>query len=156
MEPLQTSDRSRIVSAYLGTPHRRPSRLSFILFPAFPSSRLPTLIGNRNEIPLGRPEHAILASATAGCPLVFTPDMSDVVAPVKAIIKAIDTGIKLAHRVSESASSASTAKALQISESAPSLQKSLERTSQAIRDAYHQNVESCGEPFTKTLIEDSE
>jgi hypothetical protein len=82
--------------------------------------------------------------------------MSDIVAPVKAIIKAIDTGIKLAHRVAESASSASTAKALQISESAPSLQKSLERTSQALKEAYQQNVEACGEPFTKALVEDSE
>jgi hypothetical protein len=82
--------------------------------------------------------------------------MSDFVAPVKAIIKAIDTGIRFASRVSESASSATTATALQISESAPTLQKSLERSSQAIRDAYQQNFVACGEPFTKALVEDSE
>jgi hypothetical protein len=82
--------------------------------------------------------------------------MSDFVVPVKAIIKAIETGIKLANRVSESASSATTAIALQISASAPRLQKSLERSSQAIRDAYKHNVEASGESFSKALVEDRE
>ncbi len=80
----------------------------------------------------------------------------DFVAPVKVLLKALDTGIKLSARVSESASSASTTKALQISESAPGLQRSLERNAQAIRDAYRQTVEACGEPFSQALIEDSE
>jgi len=78
------------------------------------------------------------------------------VAPVKAIIQAITSGVKLANRVIESAGSASTATALQISESAPNLQRSLERSAQAIREAYQQNVGICGEPFTKALVEDSE
>lgn len=79
----------------------------------------------------------------------------DFVAPVKLLIKSLDTGIKLSISISESASSASTTKALQISECAPNIQKSLERTSQAIRDAYVQTIEACGEPFSKALIEDS-
>lgn len=90
--------------------------------------------------------------------------MADSVAPVKALLKALEAGIKLAHRVSESAelalsesaNSSTTAKALQISGSAPALQKSLEQTCQAIRDAYQQDVEECGERFTKALLEDSE
>jgi len=81
--------------------------------------------------------------------------MTDFVAPVRIIIKAIDTGIKLANRVSEAASSASTTKALQISESAPVLQKSLDKSSQAIRQAYTQSVQACGEPFAVALVEDS-
>jgi hypothetical protein len=89
--------------------------------------------------------------------------MTDFVAPVKAILNALQIGIKLAHRVSESAelafsesaNSATTAKALQISESAPRLQKSLEQACQAIREAYQQNVEVYGKPFTKALVGDS-
>jgi hypothetical protein len=86
------------------------------------------------------------------------------VAPVKAILKALETGIKLAGRVSESAelafseaaNSATTAKAQQIAQSAPNLQKALEQTCQAIRDAYQQAIEAYGKPFTKALVEDSE
>lgn len=78
----------------------------------------------------------------------------DFVAPVKLLIKSLDTGIKLSISVLESASFASTTKALQISECAPNVQKSLERTSQAIRDAYVQTIEACGEPFGKALVED--
>ncbi|KAE9370685.1 hypothetical protein N431DRAFT_343674 [Stipitochalara longipes BDJ] len=88
--------------------------------------------------------------------------MTDFVAPVKAILKALETGIKLAHRVAESAelavsefaSPAIEAKAQQISESAPGLQRSLEHTCQAIRDAYRQEVEICGKAFSKALVED--
>jgi hypothetical protein len=87
---------------------------------------------------------------------IMVDHQDDFVAPVKVLLKALDTGIKLSARVSESASSASTTKALQISESAPGLQRSLERNAQAIRDAYRQTVEACGEPFSQALIEDSE
>jgi hypothetical protein len=79
----------------------------------------------------------------------------DFVAPVKVLLKAIDTGIKLSTRILDSASSASTTKALEISESAPNVQRSLERTSNAIRDAYRDTLAACGERFSQTLIEDS-
>jgi hypothetical protein len=79
----------------------------------------------------------------------------DFVAPVKGIIRAIDQGVKLAKRVSRSADSASATQVLRISESAKSVQKALERSSKAINDACRQNVETCGEPFTKALVEDS-
>jgi len=83
------------------------------------------------------------------------PRMSDdFVAPVKGLTKALDTGIKLARRVSKSASSASAAQALQITESAQRLRKSLEGCSQTISGAYRETVGSCGEPFTKALVED--
>ncbi len=86
------------------------------------------------------------------------------VAPVKAILKALETGIKLAGRISESAelafseaaNSATTAKAHQIAQLAPSLQKALEETCQAIRDAYQEDVEAYGKPFTKALVDDGE
>jgi hypothetical protein len=101
--------------------------------------------------------------ATAGTPPALLNEMADFVAPVKAILKALETGIKLTKKVSESAelavseyaSSATEAKAQQISELAPGLQRSLEQTCQAIRDAYQQEVEACGKPFTKALVEDS-
>lgn len=82
--------------------------------------------------------------------------MDDFAAPVKGIVKALDTGVKLAKRVSRSASSAPAAQALQISESAHTLQKALEESSQAISAAYKQNVGQCGGSFTKALIEDRE
>ena len=88
--------------------------------------------------------------------LALTLEMDDFAAPVKGIVKALDTGIKLAKRVSKSASSAPGAQALQISESAHYLQKASEETSQAICAAYRQNVRQYGEPFTKALIEDRE
>jgi len=78
----------------------------------------------------------------------------DLVPPVKLLVRTIDTGIKLSSRVRQSASSANTTKALQISESAPPLQKSLERSSQAIRDAYRQTREECGESFIQALVGD--
>ena len=76
-------------------------------------------------------------------------------APVKGIIKGLETGIKLAKRVSKSASAAPvfSAQALQASESAQKLQKALERTSQAIIEGYRQNIGQCGEPFTKGLVD---
>ena len=80
--------------------------------------------------------------------------MDDFAAPVKGIIKALDTGVKLAKRVSKSASSAPAAQALQISESAHDLQKALEESSKAISDAYKHNVGQCGEPFTKAIVAD--
>jgi hypothetical protein len=84
------------------------------------------------------------------------PIMTDhFAASVKGITKALDTGIKLAKRVSRSASDASAGKALQILESAKRLQRELEGSSQVICDAYTQVLEACGEqPFTKALIED--
>lgn len=78
----------------------------------------------------------------------------DFVAPVKGIIKALDTGIKLARRITKSSNTTSTVQALQITEIARDLQRSLEGNSKAIGDAYKQGVESCGEPFTKALRED--
>lgn len=82
-------------------------------------------------------------------------EMDDFAAPVKGIVKALDTGVKLAKRVSRSAGSAPAAKALQISESAHNLQKVLEESSKAISDAYMQYVGSCGEPFTTALVDES-
>lgn len=79
----------------------------------------------------------------------------DFVPPVKVLIKAIEAGVKLGNRINESADSSSAEKGLQISASAPRLIDSLERSSQAIRDAYRQHVEICGEPFTKALVDDS-
>jgi hypothetical protein len=80
--------------------------------------------------------------------------MDEFAAPVKGIVKALDNGIKLAKRASKSASSAPGAQALQISESAHSLQKTLDESSKALSDAYKQNVMRCGEHFTKALGED--
>lgn len=82
--------------------------------------------------------------------------ITDVVAPVKGITRAFDNGIKLAKRVSRSANSAPAEKALQISESAQSLQKSLERNSQAVNDAYEQGVAAFGKGFSNALVQDSE
>lgn len=79
--------------------------------------------------------------------------MDDFAATVTGIVKALDSGIKLTKRVSKYATSASTPQALQLSDLAHSLQESLEKSSQAISDAYVQNVEACGEPF-KALVED--
>lgn len=97
-------------------------------------------------------------------PPAFARKMTDFVAPVKAVLKALETGIKLTKKVSESAelavseyaSPATEAKAQQISESAPGLQQSLEQTCQAIRDGYQREVETCGKAFAKALVEDSE
>jgi hypothetical protein len=97
-------------------------------------------------------------------PPALQDNMTDYAAPVKAILKALETGIKLTKKVSESAelavsefaSPATEAKAYQISQSAPGLQRSLEQTAQAIRDAYQQEVETCGKTFAKALVEDSE
>lgn len=73
---------------------------------------------------------------------------------VARITKALDTGIKLARRISKSSNSPSSAQALQITETAQDLQRSLEGSFKAIGDAYKQSVESCGEPFNKALLED--
>ncbi|KAE8441922.1 hypothetical protein EG329_004180 [Mollisiaceae sp. DMI_Dod_QoI] len=81
---------------------------------------------------------------------------NEIVAPVRNILKAFELGIKLANKVSRSASDASAAQALQISESAPSLQRSLERISRVINDSYGQHVGTCGEPFGKALEDDGE
>jgi uncharacterized membrane-anchored protein YhcB (DUF1043 family) len=78
-----------------------------------------------------------------------------VVAPVKNILKSLEVGIKLAKRIVRVADSASRDQALQIFESADSLQKSLERSSRSISDAYEQSAEICGEPFARALLEDS-
>lgn len=80
----------------------------------------------------------------------------DIVAPVRALLKALEAGIKIAGRLTTSASTAPAAQALQISEAAQSLQKSLERSAQAVVDAYRQNAARCGDLFTRTLVEDSE
>ncbi|EHL02215.1 hypothetical protein M7I_1809 [Glarea lozoyensis 74030] len=78
-----------------------------------------------------------------------------VVAPVKNILKSLEVGIKLAKRTARAADLASRDQALQIFESARSLQSSLERTSRAICDAYEQSAEVCGEPFARALLENS-
>lgn len=80
----------------------------------------------------------------------------DFVAPVRALLKALDTGIKVAGRLTASARHVPAAQALQVSEAAQILLKSLERSSQAIAEAYRQNVAICGEAFTKVLVEDGE
>lgn len=82
--------------------------------------------------------------------------MGDVVAPVKALLKALEAGLRVANRLNASASSVPAAQALQISESAQGLQKVLERASNAISDAYRRDIAICGEPFNKALLEDSE
>jgi hypothetical protein len=78
-----------------------------------------------------------------------------VVAPVKNILRSLELGIKLAKRIARAAESASQDQALQIFESASSLQNSLEGTSKAISDAYEQSAKLCGEPFARALLEDS-
>ncbi len=78
----------------------------------------------------------------------------DLVPPVKVLIKAIDTGTKLAIKIFESANDSSSGNALQISQAAHALLTSLERSSQTIREAYKQNVAICGAPFTRALIDD--
>ena len=83
-------------------------------------------------------------------------EMDDFVAPVKGIVRALDTGIKLAKRASRSTGSAPGAQALQIAESAQSLQKTLEESSRAISDAYKQSSRQCGERFIIALVEDGE
>lgn len=77
-------------------------------------------------------------------------------APVRALLKALDAGIKVASRLTTSATDVPAAHALQISEAAQILQKSLERSSQAIAEAYRQNVATCGESFPKALVDDGE
>jgi hypothetical protein len=80
----------------------------------------------------------------------------DFAPPVKILLKAIETGIKSVKSIYESAGSSAAERAAQISDLAPVLIKSLEGSNQAIRDAYAQSVEACGEPFNKAVIEDSE
>ena len=81
--------------------------------------------------------------------------MDDFAAPVKGIVKALDTGIKLARRASRSANSAPEEQALRISESARTLQAVLEDGSNTIHDAYGHTLRQCGESFTRALVEDS-
>ncbi|KAL2065665.1 hypothetical protein VTL71DRAFT_3335 [Oculimacula yallundae] len=78
----------------------------------------------------------------------------DFVAPVKALLKALNAGRGVASRLAASANTVSAAQALQITEAARILQKSLDQSSQAVADAYRQNAATCGEPFTRTLVED--
>jgi len=80
--------------------------------------------------------------------------MGDFVAPVKGIIKALDTGTKLAKRVAKATTAGSGSQALQITECAKILQESLEECSRDISDAYQQVLGSCGEAFAKALLED--
>lgn len=79
----------------------------------------------------------------------------DFAAPIKGIIKALDAGIKLTKRVARSASDGPS-NLIYISELAQNLQKNLEKTSQAIADAYRDAVGSYGEDFAKALMEDGE
>lgn len=72
----------------------------------------------------------------------------DVVAPVRGITKALATGCKLTKRILKVVLTNSAAQATQ------NLQNSLEQTALAINSAYGDNVKSCGEPFTKALVED--
>jgi hypothetical protein len=156
-----SSSRSHLtLSKLFGHATSQPPLLPSSAFSLFSLFSLCALTDTRGET-TGRSEHK--NSATAGCLLALAPAMTEV-APVKAILKALETGIKLAGRVSESAelafseaaNSATTAKAQQIAQSAPNLQKALEQTCQAIRDAYQQAIEAYGKPFTKALVEDSE
>lgn len=81
--------------------------------------------------------------------------MSDDIAPgVKSILKAIDSGIKLGKRVARSSVYAPAAQVLQISESAQKLQKSLEGSSKAIKNAYNESVEICGGLFIDALLDE--
>lgn len=74
--------------------------------------------------------------------------------PVKALLKAIDAGSKVAGRLIVSAREAPAARALHISETALRLQSSLERNSQTVAGAYRENVARCGQPFPQTLVEE--
>ncbi|KAI9645287.1 hypothetical protein NHQ30_006022 [Ciborinia camelliae] len=78
----------------------------------------------------------------------------DFAAPVKGIIKALDAGIKLTKRVSTAANHGPE-NLKYISELAQNLQRDLEKSSQAISDAYRDAVGSCGEDFAKALMEDA-
>ena len=75
---------------------------------------------------------------------------------VIGILKALDSGIRSAKRVSKSANAGPvfSGHSLQALESAQKLQKSLENSSRAISDAYKQNAGQCGESFTTALVED--
>ncbi|KAB8290440.1 hypothetical protein EYC80_010872 [Monilinia laxa] len=73
--------------------------------------------------------------------------------PVKGIIKALEVGIKLTKRIATSASQGPQ-NLIYISELAQALQRNLEKSSQAIADAYRDAVGSCGEDFAKALMED--
>lgn len=80
--------------------------------------------------------------------------MSEELIPsVKGITKALETGIKLAKRISRSAESSSAEKSPEIIEVAQKLQKALEADSQAIRNVYLHAERACGESFNKTLLE---
>lgn len=79
----------------------------------------------------------------------------DVAPPVKGIIKALEVGIKLSKRVSKSAGEGSPNLAY-ISDLAQELQTNLEKSSQAISDAYKAATLSCGQAFAQALVEDGE
>lgn len=79
----------------------------------------------------------------------------DFAVPVKGIIKALEVGIKLTKRIATSASHGPE-NLIYISELAQALQRNLEKSSQAIADAYRDAVGSCGEDFAKALMEDGE
>ncbi|RAL60286.1 hypothetical protein DID88_000065 [Monilinia fructigena] len=77
----------------------------------------------------------------------------DFAVPVKGIVKALEVGIKLTKRIATSASQGPE-NFIYISELAQTLQRNLEKSSQAIADAYRDAVRSCGEDFAKALMED--
>jgi hypothetical protein len=77
----------------------------------------------------------------------------DFVASVKGITKDLETGIKLAKRISKSLSSSPGPQTLNITETTEALQKSLEGDSQGLRNVYWEAVRLCGESFTKAVVE---
>ena len=81
--------------------------------------------------------------------------MDDFAAPIKGIVKALDTGIKLAKRVSKSANTVPEEQSRQILQSAQVLESVLRDCSKNIQDAYNHTLVQCGEPFTKSMAEDS-
>ncbi|KAH8587595.1 hypothetical protein B0O99DRAFT_526536 [Bisporella sp. PMI_857] len=80
--------------------------------------------------------------------------MTDYITPVKGIVKALETGTKLAKRVSRSTASNSELHASTIFESARALQESLAESAKDISDAYAQLLGSCGDRFALGLTED--
>ncbi|CZT01997.1 uncharacterized protein RCO7_05480 [Rhynchosporium graminicola] len=78
----------------------------------------------------------------------------DFVAPVKALLKALNAGKGVGNRLAASANTAPATQALQITDAVLVLQESLERSSHAITEAYRQNAAGCGDQFARTLSED--
>lgn len=80
---------------------------------------------------------------------------ADFVPPIKSILKTLESAIKLARRVTRSADLAPPDQGRLVSESAQELKVELEKSSKAIKDAYAQSLEICGNSFTQPLREDS-